>query len=250
MFRTATAALALGLALTAVPAAAFDLQSMSDAERDAFRAEIRAYLLDNPEVIMEAVAVLEQRDAAQKAVEDSTLIEANGQALFSDPNSWVGGNPNGDITLVEFVDYRCGYCRKAHDEVAKLVESDGNIRFIVKDFPILGPDSTTSAQFAIAVHQLAGDDAYHAAGEALIKLKGSPEEPVLRRLAETLGLDGDAVLEKMDSDEVAAVINANHGLGANMQINGTPTFVLGDQMLRGYLPLEGMRAMVKEIREE
>lgn len=249
MFRTTTAALALGLALAA-PASAFDLQSMSDAERQAFRAEIRAYLLDNPEVIMEAVAVLEQRDAADKAHMDSALIDANSEALFSDPNSWVGGNPQGDVTLVEFLDYRCGYCRKAHDEVAKLIETDGNIRFIVKDFPILGPDSTRSSQFAIAVHQLAGDEAYHAAGEALIKLKGSPEKPVLRRLAETLGLDADAVLDRMDSDEVATVIAANHGLGANMQINGTPTFVLGDQMLRGYLPLDGMRAKLKDIREE
>lgn len=245
---SAAAALATGLAL-AGPAQSFDLTDMSDAEREAFRSEIRAYLLDNPEVIMEAVAVLEQQQATQQEEDDKALISVNADALYNDPNSWVGGNPEGDITLVEFVDYRCGYCRKAHDEVAELVENDGNIRFIVKDFPILGEASLISARFAIAVHQIAGDDAYHAASEALIKLKSEPSEPVLRRLADTLDLEADAVIEHMESDEVEMVIAANHALGQRMQINGTPTFVLGDQMLRGYLPLSGMMQMVGEIRD-
>ena len=240
-------AIALGLAL-ATPAAAFDITNMNDAEKQALRDEIRAYLLDNPEVIMEAVSVLEARQAEAQASEDSTLVQVNADALFNDPNSWVGGNPSGDITLVEFVDYRCGYCRKAHDEVAELIESDGNIRFIVKDFPILGDASTISAQFALAVKELAGDDAYHRAGEALIKLKGNPEEPVLRRLAGTLGVDADEVMAKMESDEVAMVIAENHALAQRLKISGTPTFVMGDQMLRGYLPLDGMRGVVDELR--
>ena len=249
MKRIIATAFALGLTL-ASPVSSFDLNAMSDAERDAFRAEIRAYLLDNPEVIMEAVAILEQREAAQQAVDDKAMVQANANALFNDPNSWVGGNPDGDVTMVEFVDYRCGYCRKAHDEVAELIAKDGNIRFIVKDFPILGEASTTSAKFAIAVRQLAGDDAYHAAGDALIRLKAAPEEPVLRRLAATLGLDADAVLERMDSDEVGIVIAANHDLGRRMQINGTPTFVVGDQLLRGYLPLAGMVSVVAKARTQ
>lgn len=246
---TLAAGLAMGLALTG-PAQSFDLSAMSEAERDAFRAEIRAYLLENPEVIMEAVAVLERREAAQAVQDDAAMIATYGDMLFNDPNSWVGGNPDGDITLVEFVDYRCGYCRKAHDEVAKLIRTDGNIRLIVKEFPILGEASTTSSKFAIAARQIAGDEAYKAASEALIKLKGEPDEPVLRRLAGTLGLDADAMIEQMESDDVAIVIASNHSLGRQMEINGTPTFVMGNQMLRGYLPLAGMRQMVEEIRAE
>lgn len=247
MIRHLTAALALSLCLTS-PAASFDLKSMTAEERQALHAEIRSYLLQNPEVIMEAVAVLEKREAAKKGQLDKALVAANADALFNDPNSWVGGNPDGDITLVEFVDYRCGYCRKAHDEVAALLKSDGNIRMIIKDFPILGEASTQSARFAIAVRQLAGDDAYHAAGEALIRLKGQPTDAALTRLAETLDLDAKAVLARMTSPEVNAVIAANHALGQKLQINGTPTFVMEDEMLRGYLPLEGMRALVAELR--
>lgn len=249
MKRHLTSALALCVAL-ASPALSLDLNSMSDKERAALHTEIRAYLLENPEVIMEAVAVLEQREAAAQVSEDNALIQSNADALFNDPNSWVGGNPQGDITMVEFVDYRCGYCRKAHDEVAALLKEDGNIRLIIKDFPILGEASTISARFAIAVRQVAGDDAYHAASEALIRLKGQPTDAALERLAGTLGLKTDDVLKQMNSSEVDEIISANHALGRRMKINGTPTFVLEDQMLRGYLPLEGMQKIVAELRQD
>jgi protein-disulfide isomerase len=249
MKRYLTAALTLCLAL-ATPAAAFDLSSMSDTERTAFRAEIRAYLLDNPEVIMEAVKVLEDRENTAKVADDKNLVKVNADDLFHDPNSWVGGNPDGDITVVEFMDYRCGYCRKAHDEVNELLSSDGNIRFIRKEFPILGPDSITSSKFALAVKLIAGDESYQSASEALITLKSSPEDAVLRRLANTLDVDADAVMAKMDSPEVEAIIDANHLLGQRLQINGTPTFVFQDQMLRGYVPLPGMRAVVAKLRAD
>ena len=112
----------------ALPVAALDLQSMTDEERAIFREEVRAYLMENPEVIMEAVAVLEEREAAAQAQADLSLVSDNASAIFDDGYSRVGGNPDGDITLVEFLDYRCGFCKRAHGEIAKLLEADGNIR--------------------------------------------------------------------------------------------------------------------------
>ena len=106
--------------------------TMTDAERAYFRAEVRAYLLENPEVLMEAIAVLEEKRNSDAAATDAVLLETNADEIFNDPASWVGGNPDGDITVVEFMDYRCGYCKKAFDEVKELIASDGNIRFIVK----------------------------------------------------------------------------------------------------------------------
>ena len=245
-YATLTSTLALALA---APALATDLTEMSDAEREAFRAEVRAYLLDNPEVIMEAVQVLEARQQAAQEGMDVALVEANRDAIFNDGFSHVGGNPEGDITLVEFMDYRCGYCRKAHDEVQELIESDGNIRFITKEFPILGPESMDSSKFAIAVRNVAGDDAYVAANDALIRYKGKVTEASLRKLADTLGVDGDAVMEEMESDAVARVIAETRALAQRLQINGTPTFVLEDEMIRGYVPLEGMRQYVDQVRD-
>jgi len=236
--------------LVASPLSAFDLTSMSDAERTAFGAEIRAYLLENPEVIMEAVSVLEKRTDAAQEQNDGDLIATNAEAIFDDGDSWVGGNPDGDITVVEFVDYRCGYCRKAHDEVAQLIKSDGNIRFIVKEFPILGADSLASARFAIATRRVAGDAAYKAAHDALISLKTEASETALSRVAEGLNLDADAILKDMNSDEVSAIIGATHALAGRLQISGTPTFVMGDQMVRGYVPFDGMQQIVAELRKK
>ena len=245
-----TAAFALMASLTTSPLAALDLAAMTAAERASFQNEIRTYLLENPEVIMEAVAVLEERQAGQQADADASLVQVNSADLFEDTNSFVGGNLEGDLTLVEFVDYRCGYCRKAHDEVAQLIEADGNIRFIVKEFPILGEASVVSSRFAVATKLVAGDEAYKAVSDALIKLKSDVEESVLRALASSLSLDPDAILAKMESDEVTAVIAENRALGQRLNISGTPTFVMGNQILRGYMPLAQMQEIAEDIRSE
>ncbi|MBI6629982.1 DsbA family protein [Pontibaca salina] len=244
------AAPALTALALAAPVQALDLSAMSDGERDAFRAEVRAYLLENPEVIFEAVAVMEERQADAQTHADFTLVQTNHEAIFNDGFSWVGGNPEGDITLVEFMDYRCGYCRRATPEVAKLLEEDGNIRLIVKEFPILGEASLISSRFAIATKHLAGAEAYEAVHNALMEFSGDPDEVALIRLAEGLGLDGKAVMSLMDSDAVNAEIAKTRELAQRLQITGTPTFVLQDEMLRGYLPGEQMAAMIAEKRAQ
>lgn len=239
-------ALAATLAATlALPAAA---QEMTDAEREVFRSEVRSYLLEHPEVLMESIQVLESRQMEDQAKGDLQLLADNRAALTEDDASWVGGNPEGDVTVVEFADYRCGYCRRAYSEVEDLVEQDGNIRLIRKEYPILGPQSLISSQFAIAVLQTAGDDAYDKAHEALITMRGDATPESLRRVATDLGLDADAIMAKMETPEVNSVIEANHRLGQTLQINGTPTFVIEDTMVRGYVPKDGMEQIVAQMR--
>ncbi|WP_439525566.1 DsbA family protein [Roseovarius mucosus] len=251
MPRMILSAASLGLCFAfAQPAAALDLESLSDADRTLLRAEIREYLLANPEVIMEAVAVLEQREAKGQAEADSDLVKVNAEALFNDPNSWVGGNLDGDLTLVEFMDYRCSYCRRAHEDVKGLLAADGNIRFIIKEFPILGEESVMASRFAIATRQVAGDEAYASVHDALMAYSGSMSEAGFTRLADSLGLDAPAIIAEMNSDAVTQVIAANHALGQRMQISGTPSFVMGDQMLRGYLPQGAMQRIADEIRAQ
>lgn len=247
-FTSKLTASALALTLAAAPALAFDIDKLSDAEREAFRAEVRAYLLDNPEVIMEAVAVLEERNAAAQATADFDLVAANADRLFNDGYSYVGGNLDGDITIVEFVDYRCGYCRKAHDEVAELIKSDGNIRFIVKEYPILGEASDLSSRFAIAVKQKMGDEAYKLIADTLIKMRGDVNEKSLRKVAKGLGFDADMILGHMNDAEVDKEIATTRALARDLNITGTPSFVFNDEMIRGYVPLKGMQAIVKDKR--
>lgn len=237
-------ALAVTACLLGTTAFAGGLGEMTDAERSAFRAEVRAYLLENPEVLVEAMDVLQGMEEQAAANRDLDMLAANNDAIFNDPASWAGGNLDGDITVVEFVDYRCGYCKKAHDEVAELVKSDGNIRLVLKEFPILGEESLVSSQFAISVLQLHGADAYKSVHDALIALRGSPDEATLTRMATDLGLDPAPIFAQMTTPEVMSVIEANHKLATTMEIQGTPTFVIDNTMVRGYVPLDGMRQIV------
>lgn len=232
----------------AAPSGAIDLSQMSEEERAIFRDEVRAYLLDNPEVIMEAVQVLEAREAQAQARADVDLVRQNATALFEDPDSWTGGNPEGDITLVEFIDYRCGFCRRAAPEVEDLLAQDGNIKIIVKEFPILGEQSTMASRFAISVRQHAGDDAYKNVHDTLIAFNGEINEGTLRRISDGLGLPTDKVLSDMASQGVTDVIDANISLGQALRINGTPTFVMGDQMLRGFLTADDMLRVAEDAR--
>lgn len=241
-------ALAGALCLVALPGAALDLGAMSPAERAAFGAEVRAYLLENPEVLIEAYSVLEERQAEAEAEADKRMVASNEGAIFGDTHSWVGGNPEGDLTLVEFVDYRCSYCRRAHDEVAALVQGDGNIRLVMKEFPILGPESVLAARFAIATLQLAGAEAYKQAHDSLIAFRGQITPEALEGLAAMLGLDGAAILARMPAPEVTEVIEANHALAQRLEVSGTPSFVFEDRMLRGYLPRAAMAEIAEELR--
>jgi protein-disulfide isomerase len=242
--RSLLAALLASAALMATPTLAEGLADMTDAERTAFQAEVKAYLLANPEVIVEAMDVLQSREDEAAANRDQQVLADNKELIFNDGISWVGGNPDGDVTVVEFMDYRCSYCRKAYTEVEELVKSDGNIRFVLKEFPILGAESVTASRFAIAILQLHGPDAYKKAHDGLIGLRGAPDAENLGRLASEMGLDADAIMIKMASDEVSQVIATNHALADVMQISGTPTFVIDGTLLRGYVPLDGLRQIV------
>ncbi len=242
--------LVLGLLMWTQPVFATELDAMTDAERQAFRDEVRAYLLENPEVLMEAIQVLEQRQQQQQAQTDLDLVRENALDLFADGYSWTGGNPEGDITVVEFLDYRCGYCRRAHDQVAELISSDGNIRFIVKEFPILGEQSTISSQLAIATLQTAGADDYKRLNDVLMTFNGELNESTIPQLLGHLELDANTIVARMSSPKVAAHIADVNALAQRLQISGTPTFVIQSEMVRGYIPLEDMRNMIALLRQE
>lgn len=248
MLKRLVLAFAMAIMLTANPLAATEIGSMSAEETADFRAAVRAYLLDNPEVLLEAIGVLEQREAAAQTANDDQLIAVNAQEIYNDGYSLIEGNPDGDITIVEFVDYRCGYCKRAFPEVQELIETDGNVRFILKEFPILGEDSVYASRFAISAQILYGDASYSALHTAMMTMRATVSEEALVAIAERLHLDGAAILAGMDALEITQILAANQALGQRLAITGTPSFVFGQQMLRGYLPLENMRALLAQER--
>lgn len=236
-------------ALLAGQAAATDLDDLTDTERSAFRDEVRAYLLENPEVLMEAFAILEQRQAELEAEAQALAVIENEDALFNSAFDHVGGNPDGDVVIVEFLDYRCSFCRRAHPEVTELVAADGNIRIITKEFPILGEQSVLASRFAIATRIALGGQAYELVNEGLIAMRSDVTELSLARLATDLGLDSEAIFAAIDDPLVEATINYNRDLASRMGITGTPSFVFGDQLVQGYVPLPNMQDIVAVIRD-
>jgi protein-disulfide isomerase len=210
---------------------------------------VRAYLLENPEVLMEAIAILEQRQTEEQVATDREKVAANADEIFRDADSWVGGNPAGDVTVVEFMDYRCGFCRRAHPEVNELITGDGNIRYIVKEYPILGEESVLASRFALAVRAVAGDDAYKDVHNQLITVRGTMNEETFGRIAADLGLDMDAITVEMQNPEIDRIIGENYALAQALEISGTPSFVFQTDMVRGYVPLDSMKGIVQAIRE-
>ena len=235
--------------LLATQSFALDLSKMSAAERALLQEEIRLYLLQNPEIIMEAIEVLQKKEQQAAIQSDFELVKKNKKAIFEDGFSFVGGNPNGDITLVEFVDYRCGYCKKAHNEVEKLLSADGNIRFVIKEFPILGDDSVVLSKFALAVKIVHGDEMYKLVHDILIKMKSPPSEKAFDQIMSNLNLDANLVESAMESNKVNGMIAYTRTLAERLKISGTPTFVMNDELIRGYVPLDALINIVDNKRD-
>lgn len=229
-------------------APAQDFANMSEAERNDFGEAVRAYLLQNPEVIMEAVAVLEQRQAQQASVSDVELVAQYAEQLFDDGFSHVAGNPDGTLLMVEFMDYKCGFCKRAHVEVQALIRNNPDIRLVIKEYPILGQESILASRAAIAVLINDGNEVYDAFSDALMRENGPLTEISLPLIAASVGADPTKMMETLNSSLVTQIIRSNRSLGQQMDISGTPTFVVSNQMLRGYLPLAQMQQIVDEAR--
>jgi len=227
---------------------ALDLSKMNAAERALLQEEIRLYLLENPEIIMEAVEVLRKKEQQAAIQSDFELVKKHEKAIFEDGFSFIGGNLNGDITLVEFVDYRCGYCKKAHNEVEKLLSTDGNIRFVIKEFPILGDDSLVLSKFALAVKVVHGDEIYKLVHDILIKMKAPPSDKAFDQIISNLNLDAKLVESAMESNEVNGMIAYTRTLAERLKISGTPTFVMNDELIRGYVPFDALISIVDNKR--
>ena len=222
---------------------------MDESQKAEFGEAVRAYLLENPEVIMEAVAVLEARQQQAEAVNDQELARQYAQELFNDGYSHIGGNPEGTINIVEFSDYKCGFCKRAYPEILQLIENNPDIRFVVKEYPILGAESVLASRAAVAVLINDGDEIYELFHDALMLENGPLTEISLPLIAQSVGADSAKMVEMMNSALVTQIIQSNRALGQQMQISGTPTFVIADTMLRGYLPFAQLQMIVDEARD-
>lgn len=242
--RMATAALLCLLPLA--PIAEARAETFSPIERTEIETVVREYLLAHPEVIVEALEILQAREQAEAAELQRRQIAELGNEIFDNPEAPVLGNPDGDVTLVEFFDYQCGYCKRVLDDIFDLIEDDRNLRVVFKELPILGPASVTAAQAALASR---AQDLYGEFHRVLMAHRGRLSDDVIFRLAEDVGLDVERLRRDMQSDSVQAHIAANLALAQSLGIRGTPAFIVGDEVVPGAVGGDALRALIAQARQ-
>lgn len=240
----------LALATGGVAFAQADVQPvMNDAQRKSIEAVVKSYILANPEVVEEALQELDRRkQVAQKSAQDATLTTEK-DALFNAAHSAVVGNSKGKVSLVEFFDYNCGYCKKAALDVDQLIKKDPELRVVLKDFPVLGPDSVEAHEVALAVKNQLSGDKYWAFHMKAMALKGTVGKTRMLEVAKDSGVDMAKLTNDLQPKELRALLSQNIALGDKLGLTGTPSYVIDKEILFGAVGLETLTQTVANVRK-
>lgn len=200
---------------------------------------------ENPQIIMEAVEILQRQDAEAQAQAQATVLRDQRQLLEQDPNAPVLGNPDGDVTVIEFFDYNCPYCRRAMPEVRALLEADPNVRLVYREWPILGDGSVFATKAALASRLQGKYEAFH---WALMGMNGRAEEASVLRIAQEVGLDIERLQSDMERPEIAEHIATSMRLTQSLGFSGTPSFVIGENLVPGFVESDKLTELVAQVR--
>lgn len=247
VFAAAPSLLAINAMRTQMAEAPAVEVAASEASAPADGEFIRAYLMENPEVIRDAFYELERRKAEAEAQERTATISQNKTVLFDSTRQAVLGNPEGDVTLVEFFDYNCGYCKRALGDMNKLLEEDSGLRVVLKEFPVLGQGSVEAAHVAAAVNMIA-PDRYNDFHQKLLTAKGQANGAKAIAVAKEIGIPDDELAAKLKDPEVGATIDESYGLAKSLGLTGTPSYVIGDEVVFGAVGYDELKSKIADIR--
>lgn len=233
----------LGMAMANANAQAPQNRTDADIEK-----LVREYILNNPEVIVEALQTLERRHEEQVAANQQRQIQANEEILHASDHQMVIGNPEGDVTLIEFFDYNCGFCRQTLATVEALIEQDPKIKVILKEFPVLGPGSQEAARVSIAASKIAPEK-YKALHTQLLSARGQVNEREALALSADLGIDTDKLQSLAQTPQVEEAIGEVYQLATDLGINGTPSFIIGNELIPGAVELDILQQKISAMRE-
>ncbi|HEX5507995.1 MAG TPA: DsbA family protein [Pseudolabrys sp.] len=244
-FRLIAAAFAATLALSA--SSAISAEEFSKDQRDAIGSIVREYLISHPEVLQEAMVELEKRQTAAEAAKHQAAVKDHAKALFSSPNQVVLGNPKGNVTFVEFFDYNCGYCKRAMSDMLDLLKTDPNLKVVLKEFPVLGPGSVEAAQVAVAV-RMQDPKKYLEFHKELLGGRGAADRARALAVAKDVGLDMTQLEKDMKSPEVKKTIQEDFKLADALGLNGTPSYVIGKDVVVGAVGLDALKEKINTAR--
>jgi len=239
--------IALGLLLAAVGGYAFKEFAVArdPAPQAAIDQAISQYLKNHPDEVVAALKLAQANAQQQQQVQATQALEQKQDQIFNNPADPVIGNPQGDVTIVEFFDYRCPYCKRVADSLAELLKDDPNLRLVYKEFPILGPESVVAARIALAAQK---QGKYAEVHEAFMAHKGSFEEADLLELAAEVGADKARLQSDMQDPAIQGQLEANDSLAATLGITGTPGFLFGKHLVPGAVSLDDMKKLVTAAR--
>ncbi len=206
------------------------------------------YLRENPEIIIESIRAMQARDRQQERERGLKNLVTYREMIYNDPTSPIGGNPKGDVTIVEFFDYNCGFCKRVFPTVKKLLEEDKNIRYVFKEFPILSPQSELAARAALA-SWLQDKSKYVELHAEFINARGGFSESRIMRMAKKFGLDTKRLKKDMHSTKISQIINGNRELAQRLGITGTPGFIIGNQIYPGAADMATFKNLVAQARK-
>jgi protein-disulfide isomerase len=236
------------LVLCGTPPAA-SAQSFSDGQRGDIETIVRNYLLAHPEVLEEAMGELNKRQAAAEAEKHEASVANNSDAIFNSPRGVMLGNKDGDVTFVEFFDYNCGYCKRAMTDMLDLMKSDPKLKVVLKEFPVLSQGSVEAAQVAVAVRmQDSNGKKYLDFHQKLLGGRGPADKARAMAAAKDAGLDIGKLEKDLASPEVRATIEENFKLAEAMGMNGTPSYVIGKQVVIGAVGLDSLKEKIGVAR--
>jgi len=246
LVRAVAAACAVLMLLAAAPVRA---EPATDAKQSEFERMLKEYLAAHPEAIQEALDTLAGRKAAAKAEQQKATIKANRSELFSSPRQVTLGNDAGDVTLVEFFGYNCGYCKRALSDLLELMKNDPKLKVVLKEYPILGPDSVEAARVAVAVRMQDAGARYLAFHRKLLENRGHNDKARALAAAEEAGLDMARLEADMTSEEVTQSLDESTRLGKALAINGTPGYVVGERVVIGALGEKVLKESINAARK-
>jgi protein-disulfide isomerase len=246
--RLAFAAAAVSLALAGAPPAVAD--SFSADQREEIGKIVKDYLLTHPEVMQDVMAELEKHQQSVEAEKHRAAVAENKATLFSSPHQVVLGNPQGNVTMVEFFDYNCGFCKRAMSDMLDLIKSDGNLKFVLKEFPVLGEGSVEAARVAVAARmQDTSGKKYVEFHQKLLGGRGGADKMHALAVAKEVGFDMPRLERDMGSDEVKKTIEENMKLAEALGVSGTPSYVVGQEVVIGAVGLDALRDKINAERK-
>ena len=237
--------------LVAVPAAApARAQSFTAEQRSEIERIVKDYLLSHPELLQDVMAELEKRQAQAEAEKHRAAVKEHGAALFASPRQVTLGNPQGDVAVVEFFDYNCSYCKRAMIDMLELIKGDGKLKFVLKEFPVLGDASLQAAQVAAAVRMQdkTGGKKYLEFHQKLLSGRGPADKARALAAAKEVGLDVARIEKDMASDEVKATLEESFKLAEALGLNGTPSYVVGNDVVIGAVGLNALKEKINSAR--